>query len=287
MTKQFNTWNRSFATVKNGSIGADGSPEKTLPKITNRGRRPQQMHWLIISANQCIDVLSKVEPKLTVLDAYLQSLATGCHGSTGLGDSPSKSLSITRAPFLAKHFQHLIALLVTCVIIPGCLLNAVHPITRVPRQQPDSAHAIVVIGLGLDAVLPFAEFAVTLDEYSVKKRDISGNCFHYNRIDATRMASVGNVAYFAFDVPAGTYVYSRRNAYATLDPPAMGSGLIASPGKTVYFGNYVFVGNKTVDFRRDIEAARLGSREFLPRDALLETAEPTTTVLTHPFLCTP
>jgi hypothetical protein len=31
--------------------------------------RMPMTHWLVISANQCIDVLSEVEPKLTFLDA--------------------------------------------------------------------------------------------------------------------------------------------------------------------------------------------------------------------------
>jgi len=185
------------------------------------------------------------------------------------------------------RIHQLVAPLVACAVISGCLLNAVHPLTLAPRQTPDSAHAIVVIGLGLDAAWPFTEFALTLDEYSPKKQDIAGNCFHYNRIDATRPSNPGNVAYFAYEVPAGIYVYSRRNANATLDPPAMESGFIASPGGTVYFGDYVVVGNQTVQVRRDIDAARRASRGILPRDAVLESADVVTTAPTHPLLCTP
>jgi hypothetical protein len=178
-------------------------------------------------------------------------------------------------------------ILVACMITSGCLLNSVRRITEPPRVSPGSGDAIVVIGIGLDAAWPFQGFALTLDEYSVQKQDIAGNCFHYNRIDATVPSSPTKVTYFAYEVPAGTYVYSRRNANATLDPPAMGSAFIVPPGTTVYFGDYVFAGNQTVKFRRDIEAARSGIRALLPRNAVLEPAEPTTTALTHPFLCTP
>jgi hypothetical protein len=172
-----------------------------------------------------------------------------------------------------------IGMLIACVVIPGCLLNSVHQLKLAPRTKPDAAHAIVVIGL--------KDFSLILDEYSVKKQDITGNCYHYNRIEAISPSSPGKVIYFAYEVPAGTYVYSRRNMTASLDPPALGSGFIAPAAKTVYFGDYISVGHNTVEFRRDIDAARLGSRGLLPLGSVLESAEPTTTALTHPFLCTP
>ena len=174
---------------------------------------------------------------------------------------------------------HWIALLVTCAIVPGCLLNSVHPITNAPQSKPDSAHAIVVIGVGLDVVWPFPEFSITLDEYSTEKRGITGNCFHYNRIEATRPSIPTKIAYLAYEVPANTYVYSGRNANATLAPSSMGRAFTAPPGATVYFGDYVFAGNKTMEFRRDIDAARSGARSLLPRDTVLEPAEPT--AVTH------
>ena len=80
------------------------------------------------------------------------------------------------------------ALVIAFTLIPGCLVNSVYPITTVQRMKPDSAHAIVVIGVGLDVAWPFTEFPLTLDEYSAEKQDITGTCFHYNRIDITRPA---------------------------------------------------------------------------------------------------
>ena len=126
-----------------------------------------------------------------------------------------------------------IALLVTCELIPGCLLNSVHPIIKAPQTKPDSAHAIVVIGVGLDVVWPFTEFPLTLDEYSGEKQGITGNCFHYNRIEATRPSIPAKVTYLAYEVPANIYVYSGRNANATLAPSSMGRAFRAPPGATV------------------------------------------------------
>jgi hypothetical protein len=180
-----------------------------------------------------------------------------------------------------------IALLVACAVIPGCVLNSVHPITTAPRTKPDAAHAIVVIGIGLDVAWPYTEFTLILDEYSAEKQNITGNCFHYNRIEATRPSIPAKVTYLAYEVPANTYVYSGRNANATLAPSSMGHAFIAPPGATVYFGDYVFVGNKTVEFRQDINAARSGALSLLPRDAVLKPAEPTTAAHAPPVLCTP
>jgi hypothetical protein len=179
------------------------------------------------------------------------------------------------------------ALLNTCTVIPGCLLNSVHPTTTALRTKPDSAHAIVVIGVGLDVAWPFAEFSLILDEYSAEKHGITGTCFHYHRIEATRLSTPAKIAYLAYEVPANIYVYSGRHANATLALSSMGRAFIAPPGATVYFGDYVFVGNKTAEFRRNIEAARSGAQTVLPRDTVLEPAEPATVAHAPPLLCTP
>jgi hypothetical protein len=178
------------------------------------------------------------------------------------------------------------ALLVVCAIIPGCLLNSVQPITRAPRTRPDAAHAIVVIGIGLDATWPYTEFQLTLAEYSIERQRITGNCYHYNRIEAIRPSIPAKVRYLAFEVPENVYVYL-NNPNAPLAPSPNGHAFIASPGAAVYFGDYVFVGNKTVEFRQDIEAARTGARAFLPRDIVLELAEPTIVAHADAPLCTP
>jgi hypothetical protein len=188
---------------------------------------------------------------------------------------------------MRTDFARLIGIVVACLSISGCLQNAVHSVTEARQMNPDSAHAIVVIGVGLDAAWPFAGFSLALDEYSVEKQDITGNCFRYNHIAATLPSSPAKVTYFAYEVPAGTYVYSSFNANAPLAQSAVGSAFIAPPGRTVYFGDYVFVGNRTVEFRSDIATARLGIRALLSRGAVLKQAEPTTTAHVHGFMCTP
>ena len=190
---------------------------------------------------------------------------------------------------MRREVPRWIGLLVVCAFIPGCLLNSVDSITRAPRTKPDRAHAIVVIGIGLDETWPYSEFQLTFPEYSLEKQGITGNCFHYNRIEATVPSTPAKVRYFAFEVPANAYVY-----LSLLDlvddhraPSPIGHAFIAPPGATVYFGDYVFVGNKTAEFRRDINAARAATKELLPRDALLGLAESTAAPGARMFICTP
>jgi len=190
---------------------------------------------------------------------------------------------------MRREVERWIALFVVCAFIPGCLLNSVHSIGRAPRMKPDNAHAFVVIGIGLDVAWPYSEFPLTFPEYSVQKQQITGNCFHYNRIEATVPSTPAEVRYFAFEVPANVYVYlgllDLVDAHRT--PSSIGHAFMAPPGSTVYFGDYVLVGDKTAEFRRDINAARAATRDLLPRDTVLELAEPTTAPGARMFICTP
>jgi hypothetical protein len=144
-----------------------------------------------------------------------------------------------------------------------------------------------VVGVGLEAAWPFATFSLALDEYSFEKHDITGNCFRYNHIETTRASNPARVAYFAYKVPAGTYVYSPFNANAILASSAPATGFIAPPGRAVYFGDYVFVGNQTVELRRDIDAARFGVGSLIPGGLVLDQAEPAVVAHVHGFMCTP
>ena len=190
---------------------------------------------------------------------------------------------------MRRGVQRWVGLLFVCAFIPGCLLNSVHSISRAPRMKPDSAHALVVIGMGLDETWPSSEFHLTFPEYSVEKRKITGNCFHYNRIEATVPSNPAKVRYFAFEVPANIYLYlsTLHLVDANRAPSQVGQAFIAPPGATVYFGDYVFIGNKTVEFQRDINAARAATKDLLPRDAVLGLAELTTAPGARLFICTP
>lgn len=183
-----------------------------------------------------------------------------------------------------------IALLAVCALTPGCLLNSVASIGGAARTKPDRAHAIVVIGIGLDVTWPYTEFPLTFPEYSLAKQRITGNCFQYNRIEANRPSKPASVTYLAFEVPANAYVYLEGLVLVDAQhaPAPVGGAFVAPPGGSVYFGDYVLIDDKTVEFRRDIEAARAATRKLLPGTVTLQLAEPATvTPGAHMPLCTP
>jgi hypothetical protein len=95
------------------------------------------------------------------------------------------------------------------------------------------------------------------------------------------------VAYLAYKVPAGIYVYSSFNGNEAHLNAAPGTGFVAPAGRTVYLGDFVFVGRQTVELRNDIEAARLSVRGRLSRGVVLEPAEEATMAHFHGFMCTP
>jgi hypothetical protein len=177
------------------------------------------------------------------------------------------------------------ALLFACATLAGCLVNSVQSVPRSHAARPAADRAIVVIGVGLEVPSPYRAFAFSLDQYSLKEQKITGNCFHYNRINLQRPADVAAVRYFAFDVPAGTYVYSGFDAnVGALRHPALGNGFIAPGGHAVYFGDYVLVAD-AVEVRRDFAAARASIT--LPRNMSLELATPIDTPPPGTFLCAP
>src|SRR5579859_6026417 len=92
----------------------------------------------------------------------------------------------------------LIVVVLVCAMTSGCLANSVQKVGRASEAHPDSAHSIVVVGVGLEATWPFAAFSLALDEYSLEKHNVAGNCFRYNHIEVTRASSPAKVAYFAY-----------------------------------------------------------------------------------------
>ena len=108
---------------------------------------------------------------------------------------------------MRRRVQQWVAVLGVCAVTQGCLLNSVRSINSAPRTKPDTAHAIVVIGMGLDVTWPYKQIQLTLPEYSVEKKRMTGNCYHYNRIQASRPSIPAKVAYLVFEVPANAYVY--------------------------------------------------------------------------------
>jgi hypothetical protein len=173
---------------------------------------------------------------------------------------------------------------VVVAVLPlsGCLLNSVSKISH--KTGVAAGQSIVVIGLGLDAAWPYTGFALSLDEYSLEKSRTTGNCFHYNHINAEIPPAPASIRYFAYKVPAGVYVYSAFNGNPAPQPAAF----IAPSGKAVYFGDYIYVGNRVVQMRSNLGAAQIAVRPLLAGNLVLTQASSEPSVIHGTmFLCTP
>jgi hypothetical protein len=175
-----------------------------------------------------------------------------------------------------------ISVVVAALPLSGCLLNSVNKITH--KTGVAAGQSIVVIGVGLDAAWPYAGFSLLLDEYSLEKNRITGNCFHYNHIKAEIPPAPASIKYLAYEVPAGMYVYSAFNGNPAPQPAAF----IAPSGKAVYFGDYVYVGNRVVQIRSNLGAAQIAVRSLLAGSLVLTRASSEPSVIHGTvFLCTP
>ena len=77
-------------------------------------------------------------------------------------------------------------------------------------------------------------------------------------MEVLRPSAPSAVIYLVYEVPANAYLL--QSLLHLVDeggaPSPVGNGFIAPPGGVVYFGDYVFAGNDTLGFRRDLAAAR-------------------------------
>lgn len=166
----------------------------------------------------------------------------------------------------------------------GCVVNGVKPFEGLAADLRRD-HAIVVVGVTLDASAARPQLGVVLDEYDVRTQGITGNCFSYNRLEAAVPTMAAPTRFFAFDVPAGHYVYSGFNggAFAGRD-----QAFQALPGHAVYIGNFLLGGERGVTLRSDLAGSRSAIARALPQvPAALETAPATTVAPARPFMCAP
>ena len=169
------------------------------------------------------------------------------------------------------------------------LLNAactINSIDLLPAGGLASGNrAVIVYGVKVEGAWPYTGFEVQIAEYDVAKQNITGNCFRFNRAEARVSPVPGAVRYFAFDVPAGHYVYSPFNG-----APLAGelNAFKAPAGHSVYLGDFIFGRNQSVSLTRNLDTVKNDIDTALPGlkgKIALAKAEPATKPFL--FLCTP
>ena len=190
--------------------------------------------------------------------------------------------SITRA---FRWTVHLLVSITTIALLSGCLaLNDVNQIStdRFTRPTPKPGRALVMYGGGGEeqGSWSYPRFGVALDEYSVERQAITGNCWRFNRMFASVTAISGTREYFLFDVQPGFYTYSWFNG-AQLTSSDKTLTFEVPPGRIVYLGDFIYARGGGVEVRRNLSAVK----SYFKEDLLLAD-----TLLVHPpqmFLCMP
>lgn len=165
----------------------------------------------------------------------------------------------------------------------GCTLGASVPLVN--GGAPGAGRAVIVYGVGVEGRWPYGRYTVQLAEYSLERQAITGNCFRFNRTDATVPVTPAGIRYFAFDAAPGSYVYSPMNG-AQLDGSPV--AFRAPAGRAVYIGDFIYGKNGRVTLAGNLEAERAAIRQVLPAlpDGLV-TAAAVTVAAPRPFMCIP
>ena len=203
------------------------------------------------------------------------------------------------------RMAHRVVYLVIPAFLFGCMLNSVTPLPT--GWSAREGRAVVVYGVGMEGDWSYPRYTAEFDEYSLKDQVATGNCFVFNRMEATIPSTAAPVTYFAFDVPPGAYVSSAFDA-STVEgyaPPFVGDGpastarpggplagkslaYLAGDGQIVYFGNFIYSRDHTVVIRRDLDALKQAAAQSLP-DLRGEIRLAKEMAVKRPvsFLCTP
>lgn len=154
-----------------------------------------------------------------------------------------------------------------------------------PASVAKSKQAVLVYGVQLEGMWNYPKFTVQLAEYKLKEQVGAGNCFVFNRADATLPAVPGPVKYFAFEVPVGHYTYSAFNGASLIGETL---AFTAEEGRLSYIGDFIYTSAKRVELRRDSKDYKTTLSEVFPgTNAKFILAEAVSVRPPKLFMCTP
>ena len=133
--------------------------------------------------------------------------------------------------------------------LSGCLgLNDVSRVAE-PGYSLNRDRAIVIVGIAAQGDWRPSNMSVALYEYSLEKQSITGNCWRWNKLEASSDGTRNEVQYFLFDVAPGYYAGGASARFAV--PISSGNLMFEVPAnRVVYLGDYVY---KAADRRLELE----------------------------------
>jgi hypothetical protein len=172
-------------------------------------------------------------------------------------------------------------------LLVACVLNNVRALPS--GSFVAEGRTIVAYGVGVEGNWSTPFFSVQLDEYNLETQATAGNCFRFNRMNATVLPTPGSIRYFVFDAPPGAYVYSAFHTVRLTCTTQCGTQVFEAPeGRIVYIGDFIYSRDDSVAFRRDLEAFNKARGKSLP-DLRGEVVLAKMTPAQRPglFLCSP
>ena len=151
--------------------------------------------------------------------------------------------------------------LIAVLLSSGCALNlnSVESVSTAIQLGMD--RAIVVYGVAVEENWGAPRFSVALDEYSVTQQKITGNCWRFNRMEASIPGTPGPIQYFAFEVPPGHFAYSGFSGVPLEGTPV---AFVVPKNKIVYVGVFIYTQERKVILQRDFAAERSRISDALP-----------------------
>jgi hypothetical protein len=171
--------------------------------------------------------------------------------------------------------------------LQGCLLlNNVDAIHHAKMINPKQDRGIAIVGVAVEGVWNYPQFSLSLDEYSLEKQAITGNCWRFNRMTASVPKETKSLQYFAFDLAPGYYTYSPFNLPNPHSEQVQGFHVPA--GQITYIGNFIYTENKSIELRRNYPRIEAELKQAYPNiKSTVKLAETVLVKRPHLFLCAP
>lgn len=184
-----------------------------------------------------------------------------------------------------KNVTTLILMILAGVACTACQLNNVRTLSNI--EVPSDDRTTIVYGIRVDGPWAHQKFGVNLDEYDLNQQNISGNCFRFNRMEASVDSSAREMRYFEFDAKPGYYVYSVFNGAQLRDKNMASRAFVAPQRAVVYVGDFILGPDGKVEFEQEAPRAQ---RALTPSGAQVEKfgiAQLVEVRSPKPFVCTP
>jgi hypothetical protein len=167
--------------------------------------------------------------------------------------------------------------------LSACLMNSVRRLDHGGVPQVDTS--VIVYGVRLDTAWSAPQMMFGVDAYDIEKQAIKGDCWHLDRAQVSVSGVPDAMQYFAFEVPAGHYVFG---AWSTVALTTQERVFYAPKSETVFLGNFIYTANQKIEIQRELVTTKPEILAALPKtNPTISLAPAQATSQVKLFMCTP